>query len=324
MGGQSAKKPKTLYDVIARAYEDLHDDCFRHRRKGIGRKEFEKAWIRYENELQKRGKPENFAVVQLVQRIIEANELIEYTRSCSRKTTDFRAKPIPLEGLIQKRTEDTERPFRKNILPLLEKDFPIQWFTEQEEEKNLGGAEVRLRLLPYVFLMIWTSLESYLRERVRLTVLSNPENLIRFVRQTPENKLPRQWRETGEDITRADYISRPHEIVDEYLKESFHNFRSKGYVSYVYLACYGIYITRFSRIKELHELTELRHQIVHKGTSIIGVHLVDLGYKELKGIAELVLEFADWIEEEVEEAESGRNTSERKPSGNSRGKKKGI
>ena len=74
--------------------------------------------------------------------------------------------------------------------------------------------------------------------------------------------------------------------------------------------CFGFALSKYPHIGELIRISKIRNAVVHEGTKWLGISVIQFEYGRLRKLELLVLDFAEWIEQQIRKADDNR-TAER-------------
>lgn len=292
-GGQ--KTDTTLDDLLSNLVETFAQS----KRKGVSKSRIQTQVKKYFEDLNKRLTTEDSPIIHLCEEVVEAGNLVGFTKGLSRRRIVFNAGLVRIEGEFSRRViREIERAFRENLLDYLDEDLPVAWITKPPKELEADRSAIKDKLLPYAFMKAWTALEFYLEMRVKSRVFLGNANLVTFAKRAQED-LPGNWKDISKVKQPIDYVEHMNEIVDDYLTFPYHNFDEKGRTQLIYRQCFDIHLTSYARISEIQELAKTRHQLVHKGTALFGIPTMQFSYSKVKNDLDLILEFAEWIEQQI-------------------------
>ena len=300
-------------EILAAILPELQKEVFKvlmsDRRKGVSRESFKRRYKQYETRMSSIS-GEKLPMVLLIQRLIEANDLMGFSRNLALRKNQFKVNPLTISGEFAGATMDQfEAPMKEVLVPLTKS--PLTLPSSQESLRRLQRSDVRGILLPIVFLSIWTALESYLQDRIRARILSSPAMFEAFVGELPVKKLPTQWKDTGRQVIVKDFSERMLQLVLQSLDFSYGNLRKSGNAETVYRQCFGFSLSKFPHIGELTRISKIRNAVVHEGTKWLGISVIQFEYTRLRKFELLVLDFAEWIEQEISKTD-GAKTEDRK------------
>lgn len=269
------------------------------KRKGVSKRQMRRQVQKYFNDLNRTLTPEDSPVIHLAQEVVQAGNLIGFAKALSRRTIVYQTGLVKIEGKITlKVMRKLERVFKNDVLGYLDEDMLVTWITKPPKEAEADRAAMKDKLLPYSFMKAWTALELYLEMRVRTRVFLNQGTLMKFAKRVQED-LPNNWREINKAKQPIEYAENIGEIIDDYLTFPYHSFDEKGRTQRIYRQCFDIHLTSFERASEIQELASKRHHFVHKGTALFGLPTMQFSYSGVKDALELILEFVEWIEQEI-------------------------
>jgi hypothetical protein len=301
---------KILQDVFPKIEKMMFDFMVENRKKSIGKREFSRRFEVYSRRMSSFPK-ERIPLVMLIQKIDQANDLIGYTKSLTHRTNRFSVNPLSLLGSIQKNAlNEFETPIREVLVPMLDGQATLPSFRTTSGE--LPYSRVREILLPQVFMSVWTALESYLQDRIRVRVFSSSEEFSSFAGRVELRKLPGTWRESGKPVIGSDMSVRMQDLIDQYLQVFFGNLRKNGLAEMRYRQCFEIRISRYPKIGQLRKISRLRNTMVHEGTTWFGLSIIQLEYTWLRKFELLVLDFAEWVEDEIQRADTAKLREKRR------------
>lgn len=301
---------RLLEDLMPKIDGMMFDFMMDNRKRTIGKDEFRKRYRKYSKQMS-RMPQEKLPLVMLVQRVNQANDLIGYTKSLARRKNHFSVDPVPIDGSITKNAlNDFERPIREVLVPMLSGRASL--LSSKDKSRQLPYSEVRKVILPHVFLSIWTALEAYLQDRIRGRVFSSDEAFSSFVERMKVRKLPDTWRESGKPVMAADLHGRMPELIGQLLQAYFGNLRKNGNTETLYRMCFDIRISKYPKIGRLRRVSNLRNTVVHEGTTWFDLSIIQFEYSWLVKFQLLVLDFVEWIEEEIQKSDSRRMSNSRK------------
>jgi len=299
-------------EILAAILPELQKEVFKvlmsERREGVSRENFRRRYKQYETRMSSISS-EKLPMVLLIQRLIEANDLMGFSKNLAQRKNQFKVNPLTIEGEFAGATIDEfEAPMREVLVPLTKS--PLTLPSSQESLRELQRSDVRGILLPVVFLSVWTALESYLQDRIRARILSSPAMFEAFAGHLPVKRLPTQWKDTGKHVIVKDFSDRILQLVLQSLDFSYGNLRKSGNADTAYKQCFGFALSKYPHIGELIRISKIRNAVVHEGTKWLGISVIQFEYGRLRKLELLVLDFAEWIEQQIRKADDNR-TAER-------------
>ena len=297
-------KKNSIDDIGAELRKSIVESFLELSKEGVLRSQILRAVREYITAIDALPK-EKTPLVGLVETVLSANDFTYYIKKLAMKKHTFRIGQMTLpKKVIAKTMRQFEKPYKKTIDPLMSREYVANRLaTRKYEGLTYSGAEMKFLLLPHAFMMTWTAIESYLELRVKNRVFSNEQALLRFAKELRDDDFPTKWRGTDERVKKIDFATNLREIVDEYLTFPYHDFSCKSHMSIVYRQCFDVILTKYPRIKELQHFAILRHDIVHKGLSDQGTFRIFMKYADVRKLNELALDFAEWLELQIEEAD---------------------
>ena len=228
-----------------------------------------------------------------------ADTLVALVREVSKSNVTIVTPGYKFDGVVLNRImKKYSRPFDRHFRPLVKRGVRLIRISKEPGIVDGTPDWIRQVLLPQVFMTIWTGLESYLEMRIKSVLLFDEKRMYRFAASIDEH-LPGKWSGTNEKIKKAEFWKEFPDIIEDYLTFPYHSFAEKGKMNRVYQECFGFSITEFKRIKELQRFADMRHKIVHNGVAYLDLLMIDLKYGQVTRLRNLVLEFVEWIEEQI-------------------------
>ena len=198
--------------------------------------------------------------------------------------------PRGLQRMLDDREERFERLFGQLIdLPELEEK---ESEPEGSEKVKVEGRQVKRLFLQSAFLRMFTAIEVYLQDSL-VQALTDAKTFRKFSSRISEEDIPTRW-DNGSKIRKFEYASRWNEVIAIVLKFPYHDFEGK--VSYRYRDCFEFDLVKFKGLKRLVRFRDIRHVLVHQGSTRLGMPLVDIGEKDVLELVGLGLQLADYVE----------------------------
>jgi hypothetical protein len=293
----SEKLKEIIMPEFEKFNKNFRNSIFKNRKPNVSKSHFDSQWDIYSNCISFIP-PEDGPIANFVRRIEIANDISTYMAVQSKKTQEFERKPLRIPKRLKKASDKFEIPFEYHLLPMLPDDLNGKLINDDKTESIIEPDVLRFHLNPYIRLMIWTSLEEYLRMRLRIRMI--PDDLskidikelsLEFFPKKKRNKLRIAFEKKNYDETKK--------IMDECLETSLHNFEDAGKVCDLFSKWYNIDLTKYEKLDEIKLLSKWRHIVVHNGIDFAGLLYMDIKYRDNRKVSTLCMNFVDWIEEQI-------------------------
>ena len=220
--------------------------------------------------------------------------IVALARLLRRKT--FKVRPshvdVAVPRSLRKKFNQFERQIEGVLLTLLDESRAGKEIDESESVK-VDPVSIQSLLFQAAFLRLFTGIEAYLQDTL-VQGLAGRERALEFSRNLRDEDIPTRWPD-GKKIRAIDYAFRWNEILQVILRFPYHEF--EGRVSYRFKACFGFDLKGFGGLDRLIYFRNMRNRLVHRGSTRLGLPLVEITESHVLELAKLAYQLAVYVEE---------------------------
>ncbi|SRR6266699_587375 len=154
------------------------------------------------------------------------------------------------------------------------------------------GSELTSFLLRSTFLNVFTSIEVYLQDTLAVAISSSRDVFEAYSKNMDDDDIPTKLK--GKSLRKWDYASRWPEVIQQSLRFPYHEFETG--VNFRYRAAFGFEIVKFPELNRLVHFRTVRHELVHRGWTRLGVSLVEIKERDVIELARLAYALASYVE----------------------------